>query len=386
MSSETKKAFNILIVDDNTKNIQVIGNILKEASYRIGFATNGQQAIDLLQKSYDYDLVLLDVDMPQMNGFEACRILRKDERLKEIPVIFLTAFTDEDNVIAGFESGGQDYIAKPFNSKELLARIETHLQLKHKTDLIKKLNRDLELKVAERTKELEKAYQDLNNLDKMKTDYLFFISQEIRTPLDGIAGAINLIKNHEYSSTFQSLMETLSTSVRKLEEFTQKALFFNQLVNKQYPLNLISVNVKNIVQFSLLEEGQHIQEKSITVNADSLQANLFITADRDLLFKAFLYIISNAVRFSPTGGEITLALKENEGSVIFSCVDSGNGFSPEILNRLLLPFQFISDNIHQKSVMSLFIVKQIMEIHNGRLNVSNLENGCGCVELIFAKM
>ena len=134
MDELSAKQFNILVVDDNPKNIQVIGNILREVGYLVGFATEGQQALSLLKENNDYDLILLDVDMPVLNGYDTCKAIREDDSLKEIPVIFLTAFTDIENVIIGFEVGAQDYITKPFNSKVLLARVGTHLQLKHKTD------------------------------------------------------------------------------------------------------------------------------------------------------------------------------------------------------------------------------------------------------------
>ena len=385
MDTEERKQFNILIVDDNPKNIQVIGNILKDAHYNIGFATDGQQALELLQKTSDYDLVLLDVNMPVMDGYETCIAMRKDEKFKEIPVIFLTAYTDENNIITGFESGAQDYITKPFNSKELLARVETHIQLKYKTDLIKNMNQELESKVIERTKELEKAYNDLNDLDSMKTDFLLFISQEIRVPLNGIEGTINLIKNQEYSSTIKNLVEMLDGSVSKLEEFTYKALFFNQLIQGKYPIQINQINVKDLIQFSILELADKISEKNIEVVQDNLQPDVLLNADKDLLFKAFLYIIDNAVKFSPNNSKIYLDLITINESAHFTCNDSGIGFPEEVLDKLLLPFRFMNDANHQKSALSLYTIKQIMNLHAGELKVSNKENGGACVQLIFSK-
>ena len=140
MEFEENKKFKILVVDDIPKNIQVLGSILKKANYLAGFATNGKQAIDILQHTDDYDLVLLDISMPVMNGFDVCRAIRENTRLKEIPVIFLTAYTNTENIVKGFDAGAQDYVTKPFNLKELLARVDTHLRLKQKTDQIRSLN------------------------------------------------------------------------------------------------------------------------------------------------------------------------------------------------------------------------------------------------------
>lgn len=149
MKSFNEQRFKVLIVDDNPKNIQVIGNILQVKNYIIGYATDGKQALNLLQKSPDYDIVLLDVNMPVMNGFEVCIEIRKDELLKNIPIIFITALTEVENVIKGFNIGAQDYITKPFKAKELLVRINTHLMLKYKSDQIQSYAKELEKKNAE---------------------------------------------------------------------------------------------------------------------------------------------------------------------------------------------------------------------------------------------
>ena len=153
-----EKTFKILIVDDNPKNIQVIGSILKAVSeYVIGFATNGKQALELLLEAGDYDLVLLDVMMPVMSGYETCKAMKQNERLRETPVIFLTAYNEPEQIVAGFEAGAQDYVAKPFNSKELLARIKTHLELKKNRDDLNSFNARLEGMVKEKIKEVQQT-------------------------------------------------------------------------------------------------------------------------------------------------------------------------------------------------------------------------------------
>jgi len=123
----------ILVVDDTPKNIQLLGQILSAEGYQLGFANNGQKALEALKNSH-YDLVLLDVMMPIMDGYEACKKMKEDPTLKEIPVIFITAKTDSQSIVKGFETGGVDYVSKPFNNIELLARIRSHIELKHLKD------------------------------------------------------------------------------------------------------------------------------------------------------------------------------------------------------------------------------------------------------------
>ena len=132
MSTKPPDQSRILIVDDTPQNIQVLGTILRQEGYRINVAQNGKKAIETAHKVHP-DLILLDVMMPEMDGFEACLKLRQSEETKDIPIIFLTAKKELDDVVKGFEVGGVDYVSKPFNSIELLARIRTHLDLWHKT-------------------------------------------------------------------------------------------------------------------------------------------------------------------------------------------------------------------------------------------------------------
>ena len=138
--------YTILIVDDVVDNIQVAMNILKEDNYNFSFAKNGKDALTLLHENH-FDLVLLDVMMPEIDGFEVCRKIKEDENLNSIPVIFLTAKVDTDSIVKGFEVGGVDYITKPFHPSELLARVRTHLELHRAKEILKANNISLQVKM-----------------------------------------------------------------------------------------------------------------------------------------------------------------------------------------------------------------------------------------------
>ena len=129
----------ILIVDDSPKNIQVLGSMLKPAGYRIRIAYNGQEALEMVETSLP-DLILLDIMMPVMDGFETCKKLKENDKTVDIPVIFLTAKTDTKDIVQAFETGAVDYVSKPFNGTELLRRIQTHLKLKDQKDYINKVS------------------------------------------------------------------------------------------------------------------------------------------------------------------------------------------------------------------------------------------------------
>ena len=136
----------ILLVDDNPRNLQVIGKLLQEEKYEIEFAVNGEATLEWL-KTKHFDLILLDLNMPGMNGFEVCKEIRSDKTVKEIPIIFLSAESERDSILKGFEVGAQDYVTKPFDSRELLARVRTQLDLKSKTEKLEKVNEWLGKKI-----------------------------------------------------------------------------------------------------------------------------------------------------------------------------------------------------------------------------------------------
>lgn len=137
MSDQTKQL--ILLVDDVPKNLQILGNTLKSDDLTVAFATNGKKALEYVQKKQP-DLILLDIMMPDMDGYEVCKRLKEDAQTMHIPIIFITAMSDADDEYRGFELGGADYITKPFNPRLVRARVESQLRLKRKTDLLEKLS------------------------------------------------------------------------------------------------------------------------------------------------------------------------------------------------------------------------------------------------------
>jgi DNA-binding response OmpR family regulator len=129
----------ILLVDDNPQNLQVLGKLLQEEKYKIEFAVNGEATLEWL-KNKQFDLILLDLNMPGMNGFEVCKRIRSDKGMYEVPIIFLSAESERESILKGFEVGAQDYVTKPFDRRELLARVKTQLDLKSKTKKLEKVN------------------------------------------------------------------------------------------------------------------------------------------------------------------------------------------------------------------------------------------------------
>jgi DNA-binding response OmpR family regulator len=160
-------AYELLIIDDVSKNIQVLGHVLSKEDYSLSFAMDGRQALQLIAEN-DFDLILLDIMMPFMDGYEVCRRLKKIPGKGDIPVIFLTARTEAEDIVKGFQMGAVDYVTKPFNAHELHARVRTHVELKNARDTITRHNRELAQKndaLQEINAKLKKALDRIETLE-----------------------------------------------------------------------------------------------------------------------------------------------------------------------------------------------------------------------------
>ena len=199
--------YQILIVDDIAENIQIVMNILKERSYDFSFALNGEEALDLM-KHNDYDLVLLDVMMPGMNGFDVCKHMKKDPRLNDIPVIFLTARIDIDSISEAFRLGGSDFISKPFHAEELLARVNTHLELHAVKEKLKQKNillkNEIRLKESRLSSEIEMNQMEMISI---LTELMEITSDETGLHLQRVAQLSKLLA--KYTKTISKEEENI---------------------------------------------------------------------------------------------------------------------------------------------------------------------------------
>ncbi|MBZ0243164.1 MAG: hybrid sensor histidine kinase/response regulator [Bacteroidales bacterium] len=375
MNTSVRQKSKILIVDDKQRNIQVLGSLLRQEDYVIGVATNGKQALEALKESNDYDLILLDVNMPVMDGFEACSAIRKHEGLREIPIIFLTALVDTENIIKGFEVGGQDYVTKPFNSKELLARVKTQLELKQGKDQLKQVNNWLEEKVAERTADLKVANEKLLQLDTAKSEFLNIISHEIRTPLNGIVGVLGLIGELELPEEISELLEIMELSADRLESFANQALdisLFNTKGKDALYLNL--ENLTELISDTVEKARKHAEKKNISIKQQSKTEQNQTMLDRGFIKKCFSHIIDNAIKFGNPDSQITIKIAPDHDDFIVSIENEGKSFPENYDVHAIKPFA-TKAHVDKNPGLSLFLCKQIIEAHEGEIDIMNTENG-----------
>src|SRR5690606_27279510 len=375
MEPDTKKDLKILIADDQQKNIQVLGSLLRQENYIIGVAMNGRQALEMLLQSNDYDLVLMDINMPIMNGIEACKAIREHENLKEIPIIFLTALVESESIVLGFEAGGQDYVTKPFNSNELLARVNTHLELKQNRDSLRQVNNWLEQKVKERTEELTVANSQLLKLDTAKTEFLNIISHEIRTPLHGIIGALGILNEYHLPEEIKELLYVMEISANRLEEFSLKALDISLLNTKgKAILNLNKEDLTDIISSKANALKSQADKKNISIILQNEGRDICTMLDKTFIDKCVSYLIDNAIKFGNKNSEIFIKTMEHSKNLVVTIEDEGKHF-PDNYNFSDIEVFCTNSHIDQNPALSLFLCKKIIEAHNGNIEIGNTQNG-----------
>ncbi|MFA6403918.1 MAG: response regulator [Salinivirgaceae bacterium] len=353
----------ILIVDDQTENVKVLANVLLSQKYEVEFALSGLDALEFVN-SFDFDLVLLDVMMPNMDGYEVCQKIRLGERNSQVPIIFLTALNDTDRIVKGFETGAQDYITKPFNQTELLARVNTHLELKSTRDKLQLMNQHLEEEVKKRTLELENANRELVKLDSAKTEFLNTISTEIREPMNNVLNAVHLLKDFADSKTIFNLVSSLDVSVKRLESFSNLALKISELRTKKYQANIRSIDASEFINFCFIVLIPMLNERKITLTLVGFDKPTLFKGDYDLLLTSFQKNIENLLYSIDLDGELTVELKQDAKELYFEFTS---------VNNSTMPYENVVDSSSEN--LEITFLQQTSSMHGGTLAIAKAEKG-----------
>jgi two-component system sensor histidine kinase/response regulator len=379
----------ILAVDDNPRNLLVIGALLTSNNYEVDNAGSGQQALNMSETN-DYDLILMDVIMPGMDGFETCTKIREIEKNRDIPLIFLTAKDDIASLKKGFSSGGVDYLPKPFNTDELVARVRTHIELKRLRDNQKEVNQWLEKMVAERTNELQKAYltlesanRELQKLDHAKSEFLRMINHEIRTPLNALTGFIHILKKEALAPEITEMLSYLDIASARLEKFLMVVLQITELLAMEKPIFREMVPLGELLDTSVANNKPMAAMKEASIRVHIGKQGITIPGNRKLLQHCFDSILENALEYSGQKGTITLHYETSSTELFYEVRDDGKGFSDEALAALFKFFAVGDQHIDQKSGLSLALVKLIMDAHLGNVEVRNNKDKGATVRLTF---
>ncbi len=374
----------VLIVDDVPKNIQILGNFLAKENLKIAYATNAEDALNLAY-SNPFDLFLLDIMMPGMDGFQLCDKLKTNKNTADIPVIFLTAKTDPESIMLGFELGAQDYVTKPFNASELIARVRTQLEIRRKSlDLIT-LNQSLEDKVKQRTASLEIANRQLSRLEKAKSEFLAIISHELRSPLNGISSLAGLLGETLLNTEQKEYIDNLMEASKRLIRFSEMAILITSLRADKHKLDLYEVSLNILIEMALDQMTKQLHEKNIKVTFHKPERHIQVIADADLIRKSLSILTEVAVQNISSGSEIQYHLKEDPDLVTLCMKLESIQIDTETVKQLKEQLQTDTLVTTETLGLTLAAIKLIMDAHNARLDIGLSDEGKTSIYLLFKK-
>ena len=312
----------VMIVDDQPANLRLLEEMLRRQGHEVRSFPLGRLALAAAMKNPP-DLILLDIDMPEMNGYEVCERLRATRELSDIPVIFLSVLSETQDKVKAFLSGAVDYISKPFQLEEVYARVKTHLKLHELQRALTGQNERLEQAVAARTRELAEANQRLTILDHSKNEFLNLISHEFRTPLNGLLGVSELILDG-MSSTAENreLQEMYEQSRRRILSILDDALLLTQIDVSGDLLRSAPVSLDAALSRAIEETAEFAESRCVALIPPAADANpAFVLGDEGLLVRAFHALLETAVKFSEQGQTVRLSrdvLSESTAVIIES--------------------------------------------------------------------
>ncbi|MFH1161208.1 MAG: response regulator [bacterium] len=391
MIDSTLKNANILIVDDQQANIDVLTGLLEVKGYINVKTTTDPRLVTGMFKEFKPDLILLDLAMPHLTGFQVM------EQLKPLmpdgcymPILVLTADVSPDAKRRALAGGAKDFLTKPFDLIEVDLRINNLLETRYLHQRLENQNQILEEKVKERTMELENAYrkleqanQELQTLDKAKGEFLRLISHEIRTPLNGILGFTSLLRSELESPELLEFITHLENSAIRLEKFSYQALMITELRTKRRNITVNPVPLQDLVDHAHKQLFDKIQSKNMNILTHTDPSATTILCDRELLQTCFENLIDNAVKFSPPNNAIIVKTFSDDMHTVCEIIDKGTGFSPDSLKNPFALFGVGDKHVDQNTGLNLALTKLIMDAHQGGIEIKNNEAKGATVRLIF---
>jgi signal transduction histidine kinase len=392
----------LLVIDDTPDSIRLLLNFLSERGFRVLIASDGQDGIETATLAQP-DLILLDVIMQDMDGFEVCAQLKSNQKTIDIPIIFMTVRAEIINIVKGFELGAADYITKPFEHEEVLARVNTHVKL-HKLQLqltqqkqqLFEQNQQLQEEInqrkqveeslqtqrnslAKRTDELSQANAELARAARLKDEFLANMSHELRTPLNAILGISEIFQEQTYGSLNNKqhkFMRTLEDSGRHLLALINDILDLSKIEADKLTLKIDTVSVNEVCQVSIRMIKEMAYKKQIQVSTTLDYAVDLIQADECRLKQILINLLSNAIKFTPKGGSIKLVVNgDAEHSVVnFSVQDTGIGIAQTDMKRLFEPFVQLDGSLNRAQEgagLGLSLVYRWTKMHGGSISVKS---------------
>lgn len=344
---------NILIVDDTVENLRVLSAMLSEHGYEVRPVTSGRLALQAVERELP-DLILLDINMPHMSGFEVCTELQARPELKDIPVIFLTALSDVADKVRAFGVGGRDYITKPFQLEEVHARVKTHLALR-RTEL-----------------ELSRSFDRLTSLEKLRDNLVHMVVHDMRSPLAVLAGHLQLLRDSVLARLNEDELEDLTAAERATEVLGRMAnelLDVSRLEERKLPLRLEEHDLAALAVAAVNGLGSLARERAIEVEIPAAATTL---CDASLIHRVLENLLNNALTHTPSGENLRVSVAADTQRVRVEVADSGSGVpaaARQIIFEKFATLERATPTTQHSAGLGLAFCKLAVEAHGGAIGV-----------------
>ncbi len=386
-----KTPLKILLVDDNDANLLSMEVALENTNYQFYKATSGRDALRILLHEEDFSLILLDVKMPTMDGYETAKLIYQRDKLKDIPIIFITAHDYEETAMfKGYQAGAVDFIRKPFNQQILRSKVAVFAELYKKNRLLKQqerklqrinndliqLNKDLEQRVLDRTMELENLNHELKALNISKDKFLSVISHDLRNPLTALLASSARLSDEPEKMDPKQLKQLSQiihrTSHRLLDQLNEVVEWAKKQSEKT------NFNPQKVLLFEGINESLELLKPNATQKEIRLEnrtpQNLYVKADSLMLRSIVQNLVTNAIKYTPEGGLVVINAESDAQMVCIFVEDSGIGMTSEMKEKLFTKVNAPSvsgTNNELGSGLGLLLVNDFVAQHGGTVDVES---------------
>jgi two-component system, sensor histidine kinase and response regulator len=346
----------ILIVDDTPENLQVLASILQKRHYEVNMAASGEDALFMVNEKKP-DLILLDISMPEMDGYQVCEKLKSTPLTKEIPVIFLTAHNDIESIVRGFDCGAVDYVTKPCNPTELIVRIRTHLELKRHREIMTRQN------------------EKLRELNKDKDGFLGIAAHDLINPLNAIMGFCRIIEREKHvPDRIDEYISYILMATKRMHGIIKNLLDVHKIEQGRIENKPEHIDLDKSVNSLMENHRSHALSKHIALELENNSPGKSLLMDPFVIDQVLDNLISNAIKFSPPGKKVTVRVSIGEGHINLQVADQGPGFTEDDKKKMFGKFARLSaapTGDENSTGLGLSIVKMLIDGVKGSIAVES---------------
>ncbi|RYZ06988.1 MAG: hybrid sensor histidine kinase/response regulator [Comamonadaceae bacterium] len=393
---------NILIVDDEPRNLQVLESVLDDPGYRLVRATSGEDAL-LALMAEEFAVLVLDVRMPGMTGFELAQMVKERKKTARIPIIFLTAYyNDDQHILEGYGSGAVDYLHKPVNPSVLRSKVAVFAELHMKRREVENANRmllaevaerrraearlselnaSLDQRVTERTAALRESEAQLLDASRRKDEFLATLAHELRNPLAPVRNAVHFLKlRGPGTQDMQWASDVIDRQIQAMGRLIDDLMDVSRISNGRIELKPEVLGLEAVLADAIETTQPQIDGAGHKLTLMQPPGRLAVRADRARLAQVFMNLLSNAAKYTDPGGQIEVRVVREEGNVVVSIQDSGIGIRPDRLESVFEMFSQEEVALSRSRGglgIGLSLTRKLVEMHGGNVTATSDGPGSG---------